>query len=200
MHLVNKQELHKKLIAGDPDAFEGIFKLTHPRLLSYCRLFISDYSSADDLVQECFLKLWEKRATLNPNQSVESYLFVMLRNRCFNYLRDKKMEYSVDDILTIPEIDLQHLFELDFTGIEGKAIEEELIDAIKAEIEKLPEKRKFVFIKSKLEGMKNKEIAELMGVSNKAVEKHLYEAKLQIKSELINKYPLLAVLITFILK
>lgn len=197
---MNKQELYKKLVAGDPDAFEGIFKLTHSRLLSYCRLFVPDYSTADDLVQECFLKLWEKREKLKPNQSIESYLFVMLRNYCFNYLRDKKLEYSVEDVLSIPEIDLQHLFELDFTGVEGKSIEEELIDAIKQEVEKLPEKRKLVFIKSKLEGMKNKEIAEFLGVSNKAVEKHLYEAKLQIKSELMKKYPLLTVLISLILK
>lgn len=197
---MDRPELNRKLIEGDADAFEGIFKLTHSRLLSYCRLFVHDYSAADDLVQECFLKLWEKRQTLKPNQSIESYLFVMLRNRCFNYLRDKKLEYSVEDVLSIPELDLQHLFELDFKGVEGKSIEEELIDAIKEEIEKLPEKRKFVFIKSKVEGMKNTEIAELLCVSNKAVEKHLYEAKLQIRNELVKKYPLLAVLISFILK
>ncbi|MCW0482379.1 RNA polymerase sigma-70 factor [Gaoshiqia sediminis] len=197
---MNKPELHKKLVAGDTDAFEGFFKLIHPRLLSYCRLFVTDYSAADDLVQECFLKLWQKRETLKPTQSVESYLFVMLRNRCFNYLRDKKLEYAVDDVLSVPEIDLQHLFELDFTGVEGRSIEEELIDAIKEEIDKLPEKRKFVFVKSKIEGMKNTEIAELLGVTNKAVEKHLYEAKMQIKRALLQKYPLLAILISFILK
>ena len=94
----------------------------------------------------------KKGDALNRISLLKSYLFVMLRNRCFNYLRDKKLEYSIEDVLSIPEIDLQHLFELDFTGIEGKSIEEQLIDAIKQEIENLPGKRKLVFVKSKLEG------------------------------------------------
>lgn len=187
-------------MAGDTEAFEELFKLTHPRLISYCRLFVPDCSAADDLVQECFLKLWEKKGTIKANQAIESYLFVMLRNRCFNYLRDRKLDYSLEDVMKVPEIELQHLFELDFSGVERQSIEEQLIDAIKQEIERLPEKRKLVFVKSKLEGMKNKDIAEMLKISTKAVEKHLYEAKLQIKSELVRKYPLLAILISFILK
>ena len=169
-------------------------------MLSYCKLFIPDPAQADDLVQECFLSLWEKRSEIKPTRSVESLLFVMLRNRCFNYLRDHKYLYSEDNIDSVNEIDLQHLFELDFTGVEKKALEEELIEAIKKEIEKLPEKRKLVFIKSKIDGLKNKEVADQLGISVKTVEKHLKQAKDQIQKELIAKYPMLAILIAIILK
>lgn len=199
MLTVNKLNINIGLKEGDPKAFEALFKLTHLRLLSYCKLFVPDLSQADDLVQECFLNLWEKRTSIKPTQSVESLLFVMLRHRCLNYLRDQRFLYSNTDISSLKEIDLQHLFELDFTGLEKKAIEEELIEAIKEQVEKLPEKRKLVFIKSKLEGLKNKEVAEQLGISVKTVEKHLKQAKEQIQKELLAKFPMLAILIATLL-
>jgi RNA polymerase sigma-70 factor (ECF subfamily) len=200
LHAVNKHDINIRLRAGDPDAFEGLFKLTHGRLLSYCRLFVPDSAQADDLVQECYLSLWEKRETIKPSQSVESLLFVMLRHRCLNYLRDNKFLRAETSIHSVQENDLQHLFELDFTGIERKSVEEELIEAIKAEIEKLPEKRKEVFIKSKIEGLKNREVADQMGISVKMVEKHLKQGKDQIQKELIAKFPMLTLLIAIFLK
>ncbi|MGQ8335322.1 RNA polymerase sigma-70 factor [Sunxiuqinia sp. A32] len=197
---MNKYELNKGLINGDPKAFEGIFKLAHARLLSYCKLFIPDPAQADDLVQECFVGLWEKRSSIKPNQSIESFLFVMLRHKCLNYLRDNKFLHAETNIKNIKEIELQHLFELDFTGLEKKSIEEELIDAIKKEVEKLPKKRKEVFIKSNIQGLKNKEVAEQLNISIKTVEKHLKQAKEQIRKELLAKYPMLTALIVLILK
>ena len=195
-----KLDVNIDLKKGDPDAFERVFKLTHARLLSYCKLFVTATDQADDLVQECFLNLWEKRKSIKPNQSVESLLFVMLRNRCLNYLRDNKFLHAEMNLHSVPEIDLQHLFELDFTGIERKSIEEELIEAIKEEIEKLPLKRKEVFVKSKIEGLKNRAVADQLGISLKMVEKHLKLAKDQIQKELIAKFPRLAFLIAAILK
>lgn len=200
MHIVNKIDFNSRIKDGDACAFETFFKLTHLRVLSYSKLFISDSNQADDLVQDCYLKLWEKRHTIKASQSVESLLFVMLRHRCLNYLRDKKFYYSDSDINSIKEIDLQHLFELDFTGVENKSIEEELVDAIRLEIENLPEKRKLVFIKSKIDGMKNREIADELGISLKAVEKHLHQAKEQIQKSLLVKYPMLVMLIAMILR
>ncbi len=186
---MDKSELIKRIKAGETAAFEYLFKITHLRLVSYARLFIPEQNEAEDIVQDCFLKLWEKRKTLQDKQAIESFLFVMLRHRCLNYLRDQKLSVSIDTVSSWSEVDLQHLFELDFTGIENKSIEEELIEAIKREIELLPEKRKQVFVYSKLEGLKNKEIAEKMGISIKAVEKHMHQAKLQLKSRVGTQYP-----------
>ena len=169
-------------------------------MLGYCKLFIHDQARANDLVQECFVKLWEKRNTIKTTQSIESFLFVMLRNKCLNYLRDQKLHYLEKDIASIKENELQHLYQLDFTGREEKSVEERLIEAIRASVEKLPEKRKLVFIKAKIEGKKNKDVAEELGISLKAVEKHLHQAKEQIRQEVLLKFPLLSVLIAIILK
>lgn len=169
-------------------------------MLGYSRLFIHDKEQANDLVQECFVKLWEKRSAIKPNQSVESLLFVMLRNRCLNYLRDHKLHTIGKDINKLEENELQHLYQLDFTGREEKTMEENLIEAIRESLDNLPEKRKLVFVKAKIEGKKNKEVAEELGISVKAVEKHLHQAKEQIREEMLLKFPLLSVMIAMFLK
>jgi len=200
LYRVENIQLNIRLKEGNPSAFEELFKQTFPRMLGYCKLFIHDQAQANDLVQECFVKLWEKRNTIKTTQSIESLLFVMLRNKCLNYLRDQKLRDYEKDIESIKENELQYLYQLDFIGKEEKTLEESLIEAIRASVEKLPEKRKLVFIKAKIEGKKNKDVAEELGISLKAVEKHLHQAKEQIRQEVLLKFPLLSVLIAIILK
>jgi len=200
LYRVENIQLNIRLKEGNPSAFEELFKQTFPRMLGYCKLFIHDQAQANDLVQECFVKLWEKRNTIKTTQSIESLLFVMLRNKCLNYLRDQKLRDYEKDIESIKENELQYLYQLDFIGKEEKTLEESLIEAIRASVEKLPEKRKLVFIKAKIEGKKNKDVAEELGISLKAVEKHLHQAKEQIRTEVLEKFPLFAVIIALILK
>lgn len=193
-------QLNIRLKEGNSAAYEELFKQTFPRLLGYCRLFINDQAQANDLVQECFVRLWEKRQTIDPRQSVESLLFVMLRNRCLNHLRDQKNDLIEKKLNNINENELQHLYQLDFAGREEKTLEEQLIEAIRESVEELPEKRRLVFIKTKIEGKKNKEVAEELGISVKAVEKHLHQAKEQIRTQMLKEFPLLSILIAIILK
>jgi len=200
LYSVQNIQFNIRLKEGNSQAYEELFKQTYPRLLGYCSLFIHDQPQANDLVQECFVRLWEKRTTISASQSVESLLFVMLRNRCLNFLRDQKLHSSEKSIDLIGENDLQHLYQLDFAGKEEKTLEENLIDAIRASVDNLPEKRKLVFTKAKIEGKKNKEVAEELSISVKAVEKHLALAKEQIRKEMLVKFPLLSVLIAMMLK
>ena len=200
MYSVENIQLNIRLKEGNPSAFEELFKKTFPRMLGYCKLFIHDQAQANDLVQECFVKLWEKRNTIKSTQSIESLLFVMLRNKCLNFLRDQKLRDFEKNIELLKENELQHLYQLDFIGKEEKTLEESLIEAIRESVEKLPEKRKLVFIKAKIEGKKNKDVADELGISLKAVEKHLHQAKEQIRTEVLEKFPLLSILIAFILR
>ncbi len=200
MYSVENIQLNIRLKEGNPSAFEELFKQTFPRMLGYCNLFIHDQAQANDLVQECFVKLWEKRTTIKSTQSIESLLFVMLRNKCLNYLRDQKLRDFEKNIELLKENELQHLYQLDFIGKEEKTLEESLIEAIRESVEKLPEKRKLVFTKTKIEGKKNKDVADELGISLKAVEKHLHQAKEQIRTEVLEKFPLLYVVIVLMLK
>jgi RNA polymerase sigma-70 factor (ECF subfamily) len=194
-----KKDLNLLLREGDNSSFSDLFRQTHPRLLGYCSLFVKDQSDAQDLVQECFFQLWKDRKKIDRFKSVESLLFVSLRNRCLNYLKEHA-RYAFDPFRdkVLPN-DLQYLYQFDFTEKTGISLEEELITALKKAIEDLPERKREILVKSKFEGKKQKEIAEELGISQKTVEKHLREAKRELRLKLEKQFTSLSLLISVLL-
>lgn len=190
---------NKDLRLGEPMAFDQLFRQAYPRLEGYCRLFVSDRQMAGDIVQDCFLKLWEKRENISDEKSVEALLYTMVRNRCLNYLRDnQKISYPGSE--TLQQInELQFLYQIDFQGKEELSLEEMLIEAIRNSIEKLPPKTKSVFMKSKLEGQKQQDIARELDISVKMVEKYIRQAKDLIRADVEKKFPAFLMLISVIL-
>jgi len=163
-------------------------------------LFVHNESEAEDIIQECFMTLWEKRNSINPEKSVESYLFVILRNRCLNYLKEIKITAGNVHVGKIEIEELQYLYQLDFTEKEEKSLEEQLIVSFHDAVESLPPKMKAIFIKCKIEQRKQKEVADELGISIKAVEKHIAAAKQHISKKLTRLYPMLALFITMLLE
>jgi RNA polymerase sigma-70 factor (ECF subfamily) len=96
--------------------------------------------------------------------------------------------------------ELQYLYQLDFTGKEGKSMEEELIESIKTAVDNLPPKMKHVFTRCKIEGLKQTEVAHELGISLKMVEKQIFKAKKRIRGKLLEQYPALLVLIALLLE
>lgn len=192
--------LNDQLRKGDADAFSALFKQTHPRLMGYCRLFVKKKTEAEDIVQECFFALWKNREKIDLHKSVESLLFVSLRNRCLNYLKENSRHYfdSLHDDMAVNE--LQYLYQIDFTEKKEPALEEQLIEALKQAIDELPERKKEIFVKNKIQGIKQKEIAGELGISVKTVEKHLHEAKLELKLKLEKRFASLSVLLCLLLQ
>ncbi|VAW29211.1 hypothetical protein MNBD_BACTEROID07-157 [hydrothermal vent metagenome] len=184
---------------GNPDAFKEVFRVLYPRLKGYCKLFISNESQVEDIIQESFLKLWEKRDSIQTEKSVESFVFVIVRNRCLNYLKKKKLEEGKIGLETMDVVELQYLYQLDFTEKEEKSLEEMLIESFQKAVEELPGKMKEVFTRCKIEGEKQKEVAGELGISLKMVEKHISKAKQQIRKKLISQYPALILLITILI-
>jgi len=179
----------------NPNEFTLLYRETYKRLHGYCSLFIKDSQQAEDLIHDCFETLWKNKSSIDPSKSIESLLFVMLRNKCLNYLKDihlsDKKTLKFDDNIN----EIQYLYQLDFLNKEEASLEEQMVQSLKLFIEELPPKRKEVFNKCKIEGCKQKEIAEELGISLKMVEKHLSQAKTQLKTKLLVKYPTLSLLI-----
>ena len=184
---------------GEPDAFRQVFRLLYPRLKGYCRLFIPDKEQAEDIIQESFIALWDKRKTIDPSQSVESFIFVIVRNRCLNYLRQKNLEEGKINIDNLQVAELQYLYNLDFNQKEEKSLEELLIQSFQQTVDTLPDKMKQVFIKCKIEGKKQQEVADELSISLKMVEKHIAKAIQHIRDKLIKRFPELIIVISLII-
>lgn len=189
-----------ELKRGNPTAFKEVFRLLYPRLKGYCKLFVQDDFQVEDIIQETFISLWDNKDSIKPDKTIESYVFVILRNKCLNFLKKKKLEDSKIDVENLSVVELQFLYQLDFTEKEEKSLEEQLIKSFTNAVDKLPTKMKTVFTLCKIEGKKQKEVAEELGISLKMVEKHIAKAKLQIRQTLILQYPALMILIAMMLE
>ncbi len=180
----------KQIQQGDVHAFGVFFRNHYARLLGYCKLFIKEGAVAEDLVQETFVNFWEKREELDPKKSVEALLFISLRNRCLNYLRDQQSARLKFEAYKGEVEQLQFLPHIDYLGEEGTSMEEQLLREVDAAIESLPDRCREVVKLSKFEGLKNREVAITLGISVKAVEKQLAVAKQKIAQYLERNYPL----------
>ena len=191
-----KTELRK----GNPAAFREVFTVLYPRLKSYCKLFVPDENCTEDLIQETFVSMWDKRASIKPEKTIESYVFVVLRNKCLDFLKnEKRFGYAMVALKDLKVEELQFLYHLDFLEREDQSIEEQLIESLKRAIDELPDKMKKVFVLCKVKGRKQKEVADELNISVKMVEKHVALAKQQIRMKLHAQYPTLLILISMIL-
>jgi RNA polymerase sigma-70 factor, ECF subfamily len=189
-----------ELKKGNPEAFKEVFLALYPRLKGYCRLFIAGEDLVEDIIQETFLTLWEKRESIKTDKSIESLIFVMVRNRCLNELRNLRLEGEKIDPENLKVNELQFLYQLDFTSKEEKSLEEMLIESFQQAVNELPEKMKMVFTLCKIEGKNQKEVAEKLGISIKMVEKHIAGAKQHIREKLLKQYPALILMIALLME
>ncbi|MGD9556153.1 MAG: RNA polymerase sigma factor [Mangrovibacterium sp.] len=199
MNLLFQESLNKELRKGDPLGYQKLYLQTSSRLKNYCRLFLKNDLLIEDMVQNAYLRLWERRGSIVPEKSVESFLFRVVRNQCLNYLRDRKLEAGRFSIVQGPWSDLQHLYQIDLSGAEEKKLEEQLLEALKKAIDDLPERQNQIFVKCKIEHKKQKEVAGEMGITLKAVEKSLAKSKKQLREALQSRFPEFALMIFLLL-
>lgn len=163
------QQLFTRLRAGESTALDELFRRYYVDLCRVALRFVNNEQEAEDIVQELFVSIWEKRSTQRDDLfSVGPYLRRATRNRSLNFLRDRK-RIPVDDgevPVTIATPD-QADFALE---------QEELRDQIHGAIDALPERCRLVFVMSKLEDMTHKEIAGALEISPKTVENQMTRA------------------------
>ncbi|AOW11349.1 RNA polymerase sigma factor [Flavobacterium gilvum] len=171
--------LMQSLTNGEEKAYEFLLNKFHKKLHTYALTLVNDYSMAQDIVQNVFLKTWKNRNKLNPEFSIQSFLYKSVYNEFINnYQQNKAMMLLQKKYIE----SIQHVVET----TDESSIERMLV-IINKEIQNLPTKCQQVFILSKKEGLTNIEIAEHLDVSIKTVEAQISKAYKILKEKLKDK-------------
>lgn len=179
-----EQDIWQSISAGDELAYEGLFKSHFAELTLYAMRFVRGMENAEEIVQDIFFNLWNNREKLNVNTSIKSYLYRSVKNTCLNVLKHQKVEDRYQKYLS-RELQGEEM------NADNWMVESELSDKISKAIDKLPPERKKVFVLSRFEELKYKEIAEKLNISIKTVETQMGKALKFLREELKDYLPLL---------
>lgn len=161
--------------------FKELFDTYYHSLLIYAYQKVNDRAVAEDMVQEVFLSLWTHREQIDFDIPLRGYLFRAVHNQCVNYLQSRHFALAVGrneaSVLLHREI-------VEYNQHDTLLLKE-LADEIFFFIDTLPEQCRKVFKLSRQDGLKNKEIAALLGISEKTVESHIGKALKDLRAYLL---------------
>lgn len=181
MRPIDKRIL-EQLKTGDPKAFEYVFMQWYEPLVHFADEYITDLESARNIVQNIFMNLWEKHSWIDPESNLKAYLYLAARNACLSHIRhlqvevcyyEKSMRNSENLQLNYEALEQMEIDQIDLCNLE-KIIQET--------IDSLPERCREVFILSRYEDMKNKEIANKLDITVKAVEANITRALSRLRA------------------
>jgi RNA polymerase sigma-70 factor (ECF subfamily) len=187
-------ELFDQVKNGDQKALEQLFSVYFLRLNDFARKIIKDDGISQDIVQDVFVKFWETRNKIQ-NINIEAFLFRLVRNSCIDYIKYVRV---IDTKLQEIEISSKYeeLYRIDFIGDEPYLlIEKELKMKIDQIVQELPSKCREVFTLSRIDGLKNREIADKLNINIKNVERHLSRALDSFKKGFSDEFPLALIIL-----
>ncbi len=166
-----------KNVISDKKKFEIIFKKYYQQLCAFAYNFMEDLQDAEEIVQDVFVDIWNNNK-INIKISLKAYLYTSVKNKCLN----KKKHILVRE--EYKEENKKNLEQSNF-NTDQKIEASELERKIRNLIEKLPLKRQKIFILSRYNGLKYKEIAKKMNISVKTVENQMSSALKFLRKELV---------------
>ncbi len=178
------------LKANDITAFEKLFLKYNKRLYVYCFKMISNRFEAEEITQDTFIKVWEARQNIDENRSFSGYIFKIAHNKLFNLIRKKINERYYKEYLEEYAETIEKSTEAYINFKELENLLDELTD-------KLPERRKRIFLLSRNDGLTYKEIARKLNISENTVDTQIRKVLDFFRQVLREKF--LTVIRTFIL-
>ena len=166
-----------KIRAGDEQAFEALFKEYYSLLSRFVWRYIKSKAIAEELVQEVFADVWERRKELEPTGSIRSYLYQAAKHRALDYLKHQEVQQEYDPKWMEEK-------ELPTINFEDPRREKQVRNAIKKEIEELPSRSKMTYKLHRHDGLTYKEIANVVGGTEHSVRYDWRVARAWLKREL----------------
>lgn len=178
--------------------FDRFYVDWYARAKGFACEYVQSEEEAENIVQDVFLYLYERRDLLDAYTNLPAYLFTSVKNKCLDYLRHRVVEQeavlamqSEFDMALRMKYDSLEMLHVSFPD---EASIEELLDQA---LQKLPERCREIFIMNKLEGKKQRQIADELQISVNTVESQMAIAYKKLREELKDCLPLFAFLVAF---
>lgn len=163
--------------SGDADAFRQLFYLLNGKFMKFCGQYISDKETAEEIVSDVFVELWNNRARLGHVEKPEVYMLVSIKNKA---LRQWRKNSFMQFVPISEDLDVfAHVYSPD-AELEKK----ELISQLERAVDSLPLQCKLAFKLVKEDGMKCAEVAEVLNISVRTVHAQIYRAMKKLNAAL----------------
>jgi RNA polymerase sigma-70 factor (family 1) len=153
---------------GVKEAFQELFTRYAPRIYQFSLSYLNNEADAEELVQDVFLKIWERREKLDPSKKIKAFIFKIAVNTIYDFIRRKNIESAYKE----------------FAGADFKSqdstwhqvIFDEMLGNLDVLVKQMPAERQKIFRLSREDGLTNNEIASKLNLSKRTVENQLYRA------------------------
>lgn len=177
--LPDEQSWARRVRGGEVAALEEAFRAYYARLCSFVRHQVGSAETAEEIVQDVFLRVWEHRTRLDPTGSLRALLYRAARNAALNHIKHREIERRWQAQVQSAPPPLAE-------GAEAQAREHELASAIERAVASLPERCRLVFLLSREQGLSYAEIAQTLAISIKTVETQMGRALKALRASLSN--------------
>lgn len=167
--VISEKLLYNKVKKGDIKSFEIIFKEYFEKLVEYAYIHLKDKDNAEEVVQDLFYQLWNKKEKLEISTSLKSYLYRSVHNNCLLRLQHEAIRHKYENFVKSKELDYSPE-PIDY--VKAGELDKRIEDTIEA----FPERTKTIFRMNRFEGFKYHEIAEKLSISIKTVEANMGKA------------------------
>jgi RNA polymerase sigma-70 factor (ECF subfamily) len=169
-----EEDIINAIREGNAVAFQHVFDSCYTSLCAYAFTILRDAPEGEDVVQSVFMKLWEKRDSLEIKQSVRSYLFKAVYNQCLNLIEHRavKTKFRAYSQLTV-----------DASG-DAEVFPDELEEKIRVAVDNLPPQCRKIFVMSRYEGLRYPEISSRLNISVNTIQNQICKALRLLREEL----------------
>ena len=166
------------LQSGDEQAFSKIFLALYPPLCQFAEKFVQYTSDAEDIVEDIFLKLWDRAVLFNDEEHLKAFLYRSIRNACLNFIKINKRAFDRNSAF------IKEQGECDEATYLSEITRTEIIAELYIAISELPSQARKVIIKTYIEGQSNQEVADELGISINTVKNHKQNGLALLRSKL----------------
>jgi RNA polymerase sigma-70 factor (family 1) len=181
---MTEEEIVIQINRGDLSVFQRLYTQYYVGLCVYAKRFTRSKDIAEEVVQDVFLRVWEYQGRLVINGSIKAYLFASVRNRCLDHLKHLQVVNRFNDHYTRLLMDAEDLYNFSQEAGDSVLIADELEKSVSGAIEALPEQCRKIFIMSRFDGLKHKDIANNLGVTVNTVQRQVSIALEKLRASL----------------